>query len=134
MGDEVLGSLRDPREVAHAQLVGTGQCGSDRQTCRVGQGPCLLSESLCRDRSQTLVTQALGLLEVEAQEIAAVVGHWVILTPVAISGCAEDVELSARVGRLSATAGLAPAARRLEADRAMHRCRRSGPTRLSYPG
>ena len=83
MGDEVLGPLGDPGEIADAELVRARQRGGDGQAGRVGERTRLLRQSRGSNRVQALVAQPLGLLEVEAQEVAAVVRHDVILTSVA---------------------------------------------------
>ena len=80
VGDEVLGPLGDPGEIADAQLVRARQRGGDRQARRIGERARLLAEPRRSSRVQALAPQPLGLLEVEAQQVAAVVGIDVILT------------------------------------------------------
>ncbi len=83
VGDEVLRSLGHPRQIAHAQLVSGGERRRDRQPRGVSQRPGVRGEPDRLLTIEPLQAETLGLLQVEAQQIATVVGHGHILTLIA---------------------------------------------------
>src|SRR5688572_2089203 len=83
MRDEVLRTPRDPREVTDTELVRLGQRSREREPSRVTQRPRPVCSS---GRLNVTITGAcpdhLGHFEVEAEQIALVGAHCVILTTV----------------------------------------------------
>ena len=69
------GALADPRDVADAQLVGLRERRGDRQARRVAERLGALGERRAPLVGQARRAQRLGLGQVEAQQVAAVVGH-----------------------------------------------------------
>ena len=82
MGDEVLGALGDPGDVADAQLVRPGERRGNRQPRRIRESTDPERRALGRPRRELSLTQGLRGREVEAENIAPIVSHGVILTAV----------------------------------------------------
>ena len=87
VADELLGALGDPRQVTHAKLLvlGTGECRRDDQPARVGQCARPHRRDLGGCGGQALGPKRLSARQIEAQEVAAVIGHGLILTSVLVS-------------------------------------------------
>ena len=97
--DEILGALGHPREVTHAQLASLAERNGDGQPRRVAQRGGARSGLLCRERVETRRPQGLCAREIEAEEIAAIVGHGVILTAVGVTGPAfVEIRMRAMLG------------------------------------
>src|SRR4051794_20422347 len=82
MGDEVLGSLDDPGEVADAQLAAVSERGGDRQPGRITEGLGSGRRRLGNLGRKPAAAQGLGAWEVEAQKVATLIAHNDILTSV----------------------------------------------------
>ena len=81
--DEVLRALDDPGEIAHAELIGLGKRGSERQSCGVAERPRSAGCDLGSVLVEPLPADLLGGLQIETQEIA-MIGHSNILTCVVL--------------------------------------------------
>jgi hypothetical protein len=77
--DEVLRACGDPGEVAHAQLAPLAQDGGQRKTGRIRERPRPPRRPLSDRVGQSSSSQRLRLREVEAQKLAGIVAHEVIL-------------------------------------------------------
>ena len=75
VGDEVLGALGNPGHVADAELVGLRERRRQRQPGRVGERTSPLGRAFSRRPLQPGVADRLGALEVEAEQVAAVVAR-----------------------------------------------------------
>ena len=75
MGDEILGALENPRQIAHTELVGIEQDGGQDEPGGVRQSLRLPGDLRGGDAIEASAAQALRCLEVQAKQIAAVVGH-----------------------------------------------------------
>lgn len=84
VGDEVLGALDDPAEIADAELLCLGQSAGEGQPCRVGEGSRAAGSELGSSGVETLTPDSLGDLKVETQQIAMVVSHLDILTCIVV--------------------------------------------------
>ena len=87
MRDEVLRTLRDPREITDTELVRLGQRSREREPGRVTQGP----RPFCCSARLIVTTTGprpdhFGHVEVEAEQIALVGAHCFILTTVDVLG------------------------------------------------
>src|SRR5439155_21935936 len=91
MRDEVLGALDDPGEVAHAELVGVEQRCGKRQTRRIRESLRPRGRDLRGAGGETPVPEPLGRRKVEAEQVAAVVGHENILMDVRVFTSGLDV-------------------------------------------
>lgn len=85
MGDEIFSALADPAQITDTQLPVTQRRGD-------GQ-PCGISQRLRTGRSgrrvhgrQALCTQRLGARQVQAQQVAAIIRHHLILTRIGLMG------------------------------------------------
>ena len=80
VGDEVLGALDDPGEVADAELLSLEQRRGNCQPCRIGKRMCLAGGGLRFMHLESPDSQPLRGRQVKAEKIAAVIGHEIILT------------------------------------------------------
>jgi hypothetical protein len=80
VGDEVLGALRDPGEVADAELLDLAQGAGEHEPGRLAESRSASGNTLCLARIEPASAESLGHVEVETEKIAAVVGHENILT------------------------------------------------------
>jgi hypothetical protein len=80
VGDELVGALADPRQVAHAELVGVAKSDGNLQAGRVSEG----AGSDCGGPEGGVLgsraSHPLRSGEIEAEEIAGVMRHGDILT------------------------------------------------------
>ena len=83
MADEVLGAASDPGEVTDAQLTALPQCQREGQPRRIPEGLGARRGGLNSVRIE-VPADRLGAWQVEAEQVAAVVGQAVILTSVAV--------------------------------------------------
>jgi len=83
VGNQVLGPLSDPGEVAYTEF-GTSQRRSEHQPRRVGERTGAPGQLSCGGRVKPNGPEDLGLVEVEAEKVAAVIIHSNILTYVAM--------------------------------------------------
>jgi hypothetical protein len=79
MRDEILGAFENPGEVADAELPAVSQRGGERQASRIGEGFGLSGQVRSTVRVETPFAESLRPREIQAEEVAAVVGHEVIL-------------------------------------------------------
>jgi hypothetical protein len=81
VGDEVLGPLGDPGEVADAELGGLGERGGERQPGWVGEGTSPLGRDPGGRRIKPRLADRFRLRKVEAEKLASIIGrHPDILT------------------------------------------------------
>ena len=80
MRDEVLCAFDDPGEVADTQLLGFRKSGRKRQPCRVRERVRPTGSRFSEPWVEAATAQLLRGGEVEAEQIAVVVGHVDILT------------------------------------------------------
>ena len=80
MRDEILRALRDPGEVADAELFSLTERRSEHEPGRVGERSGLACGALCLGKREPLQPEPLGDLEVEAEQLAAIGCHMDILT------------------------------------------------------
>src|SRR5687768_10895944 len=85
MGHEVPGSLHHPGQVTDAQFAALRQRRGQRQARRVSERPGPPGNAPRRLGAEPACAQRLGFLQVEAQDVAAIFTHTVILTPVEMS-------------------------------------------------
>lgn len=80
VGDKVLSALDDPSEVTDAELIHLEQRRGKRQPCRIGKrmGPARGGLRFMHPESPS--SQPLRGRQVEAEKIAAIIGHIIILT------------------------------------------------------
>jgi hypothetical protein len=78
----ILGALDDPSEVAYAELVARAERDRNRQPGRISKRVETASERSCFPLGQSRRTKRLRIQQVEAEEIAAIVTHEDVLTPV----------------------------------------------------
>ena len=86
MRNKVLRSLNDPRDVADAQLLPVTESERDRQPRRIGERAESLRERRGLHVGDSVSSKFLGAPQVEAQEVAMVRSHDVILTGVDVKG------------------------------------------------
>jgi len=79
VGDEVLGALTDPGQVAYAQLAAAAKRGRDLEPGRISQRGGRAGGALRRLTRRPGEPQLLGARQVEAQQFAAVISHLVII-------------------------------------------------------
>src|SRR5436190_11139456 len=91
MRDEVLGALDDPGEAAHAELARVEQRCGKRQTRRIRESLRPRGRDLRGAGGETPLPEPLGRRKVEAEEVAAVVGHENILMDVRVFASGLDV-------------------------------------------
>lgn len=82
MRNEVLGTLNDPGKVADTQLVGVEQRRGKRQARRISKPLRSPSRSLSPASRDPPSPESFGRRKIEAQQIATIIGHTNILTPV----------------------------------------------------
>ena len=80
VGDEVLGALDDPGEVTDAELLCLEQRRGNCQPRRIGKRVCLARGGLRFMHLESPNSQPLRGRQVEAEKIAAIIGHDIILT------------------------------------------------------
>ncbi len=83
VADEVLRSRGDPGEVADAQLLAVAQGERDQKPRRVGER-LRTSRRPCREIEIQALADRLGARQVQTQQIAAILGHELRLTHVAL--------------------------------------------------
>jgi len=100
MRNEILRALADPGEVADAELAPVAQGDSDGKTGGIGERPCAAGGHLGRGGQDATAAQRLSTREVEAEKLATVVAHAVILTGVDMwLGAGDAVTSQAAHGR-----------------------------------
>ncbi|HSI82008.1 MAG TPA: hypothetical protein VK919_15310 [Solirubrobacterales bacterium] len=72
MGDQVLGSLEDPGEVADAELVAVGQDRGDRQPRRIAERLRLTGEMPGFGDRDSVAAKRFRLRQIETQQVAAI--------------------------------------------------------------
>ena len=80
VGDKVLSALDDPSEVTDAELIHLEQRRGKGQPCRIGKRMRPACGGLRFMHPESPNSQPLRGRQVEAQKIAAVIGHNIILT------------------------------------------------------
>ena len=79
---QVLCPLYHPGQVADAELAALCQSGAYGEARRIGERPGPSSSALSRGGRKPARAQRLGPVQVEAKDVAALVRHRLILTPV----------------------------------------------------
>ena len=80
MGDKRLRTFRDPGEITNAQLARFEQRRRQHQPSRIRQGARLPRRDISLLWREPLLAQPLGDLQVEAEQVAAIIDHANILT------------------------------------------------------
>src|SRR5438046_1593340 len=80
--NEIRRAFADPRKVANAELPRFAHRGGEHQPCWVGERARAGSRALGRFEFESTSAQRLCQRQVQAEEVAAVVGHVLILTTV----------------------------------------------------
>ena len=80
VGDQGLAALDDPRQIADAQLVTLAQRQRERQSGRVRQRPGAGCKTLSIRGGEAVPAQRFRALKVQAEKIAVLVSHGIILT------------------------------------------------------
>ena len=80
VGDKVLSALDDPSEVTDAELIHLEQRRGKRHPCRIGKRLSPARGGLRFMHPESPNSQPLCGRQVEAEKIAAVIGHDIILT------------------------------------------------------
>ena len=80
VGDKVLSALDDPSEVTDGELIHLEQRRGKCQPCRIGKRMSPTRGGLRLMHPESPNSQPLRGRQVEAEKIAAVIGHDVILT------------------------------------------------------
>src|SRR6185437_6603230 len=75
MRDERLRAFDDPREIADAELVRFGERRRDHQTGRIAECSQPLANQQKRRARTVRLTQPLGHVEIEAQQVTTLVAH-----------------------------------------------------------
>jgi hypothetical protein len=87
VGDEVLGALRDPSEVADTELLDLAQSAGEHQPCGVCERSSASGGAFGLAHVEPAGAQSLGHFEVKTEKLAAVVCHRYILTFVEMFLC-----------------------------------------------
>ena len=82
MGDEVLGALDDPGEIADAELAAGAQRKREHQSRRVAERAEALRERACLPLRRPHGPDCFRLRQVETEQIAAIISHDNTLTHV----------------------------------------------------
>ena len=82
MGDEVLGPLGDPGEVADAELAALAERKSQHQPGGIAKRAEPLCKHACLELRRPHGPDSLGFPQVEAKQIATILPHTYILTSV----------------------------------------------------
>jgi hypothetical protein len=75
MGNEVLGALHDPGQVADAEFINVAQCCSNRQPSGIGERPRSTGSGLGCTLVEAAETDAFRGWQIEAEKVAAVIAH-----------------------------------------------------------
>jgi hypothetical protein len=85
--NEILGAFGNPCQVADAELPRRPQSGGERQSSRIGQRTGTSCAALCDLEIESFSAKTLRQWEIQAKQVAAIIGHDLILTDVDTFPC-----------------------------------------------
>jgi hypothetical protein len=91
MRDKTLWALKDPREIAHTELLSLEQRRGESEAGRIGQCPRTGGRCLRSIGVDTSPSQLLCDLEVETEQIAVISGHPNTLTYVDVRSVTQNL-------------------------------------------